>query len=97
MLQDEVEKTLQDRPALTKLPNAKIELARFFDRNVNVRYDEIIGALVIESKLTLDPLAEAPSVPADMLDSRLLANASFVDQFMKSEFEGEFLIISPSV
>jgi hypothetical protein len=46
-----------------KLPDAKIELARFFDRDVNVRYDEKTGALVIESKLTLDPLAEAPSIP----------------------------------
>ena len=88
MLQDEVEKTLQDRPALAKLPDASIELARFFDRNVDIRYDEKTGALVIESKLTLDPLAEAPSIPGDVLNSRLLADPSFVKQFMKSEFEG---------
>ena len=88
MLQDEIEKTLQDRPALAKLPDAKIELARFFDRDVDIRYDEKTGALVIESKLTLDPLAEAPSIDGDMLDSRLLADASFVKQFMKSEFDG---------
>jgi hypothetical protein len=88
MLQDEVEKALEDRPALAKLPDANIELARFFDRNVDIRYDEKTGALVIESKLTLDPLAEAPSIPGDMLDPHLLADASFVKQFMKSEFEG---------
>ena len=88
MLPDEVEKTLQDRPALANLPDVKIELARFFDRNVNVRRDENTGALIIESKLTLEPLAEAPSIPADMLDPRLLANTSFVEQFMKSELEG---------
>ena len=88
MLPDEVEKTLQDRPALANLPDVKIELARFFDRDVDIRYDEKTGALVIESKLTLEPLTAAPSIPADMLDSRLLANASFVEQFMKSELEG---------
>ena len=88
MLPDEVEKTLQDRPALAKLPDAKIELARFFDRDVDIRYDEKTGALVIESKLTLDPLAEAPSIPGDVLDSRLLEDPSFMEQFVKSEFEG---------
>jgi len=88
MLKDEVEKTLQDRPALTKLPDAKIELARFFDRNVNIRYDEKTGALVIESKLTLDELVEAPSIPADVLNSGLLTDTLFVEQFMKGEFEG---------
>jgi V8-like Glu-specific endopeptidase len=88
MLQDEVEKTLQDRPALSKLPDAKVELARFFDRDVKIRYDENTGALVIESKLTLDPLAEAPSIAGDMLESRLLEDPSFLEQFMKSELEG---------
>jgi hypothetical protein len=56
--------------------------------DVDIRYDEKTGALVIESKLTLDPLAEAPSIPGDVLDSRLLEDPSFVEQFMKSEFEG---------
>jgi V8-like Glu-specific endopeptidase len=88
MLQDEVDKTLQDRPALSKLPDAKIELARFFDRDVDIRYDEKTGALVIESKLTLNPLAEAPSIAGDMLDPRLLTDPAFVKQFMKGEFEG---------
>jgi V8-like Glu-specific endopeptidase len=88
MLQDDVEQKLEDRPALTKLPDAKIELARFFDRDVDFRYDEKTGALIIESKLTLDTLAEAPSVPGEMLDSRLLEDPSFIEQFVKSEFEG---------
>ena len=88
MLQDELEQKLEDRPALTKLPDAKIELARFFDRDVDFRYDEKTGALIVESKLTLDPLAKAPSIPGEMLDSYLLDDASFVEQFMKSELEG---------
>jgi hypothetical protein len=88
MLQDDVEQKLEDRPALTKLPDAIIELARFFDRDVDFRYDEKTGALIIESKLTLDALAEPPSVPGEMLNSRLLEDPSFVEQFVKSEFEG---------
>jgi V8-like Glu-specific endopeptidase len=88
MLQDEVEQILEDRPALTKLPDAKIELARFFDRDVDFRYDEKTGALIIESKLTLDTLAEAPSVPGEMLDSQLLEDPSFIEQFVKTDFEG---------
>lgn len=84
---EELVKNLEDRPALTELPDTKIELGRFHFKDVDVRYDEETGALVVEKKFNLAE-QDIPTIPADKLDVDMLQDPSFVDEYAKKELEG---------
>jgi V8-like Glu-specific endopeptidase len=86
--QREIAANVKERPPIAELPDATIELARFYDTDVDIRFDREIGAYLVEKKFTLEEHKEPPGIASDVLNRDLLKDPVFTENYLYSQLEG---------